>query len=692
MSNRFVYRRGLIPMLVVLAAGTAALSAPVANAATKEAQEAGRIDTKDFTVVPYRGTRGTMPSAANVRAARESVLVGVIQGSESEPNNTFGTADALTGTEGMIRGSHFSGPPTPGTDPDFYSFTVAGPAKVYAATMTSSSTATDSVLEVLGTDGTTVIELDDQDGSGNSSSIAGATLPAAGTYFFRVTNFSTTAPISLYDLYFATRLQTTLPTAETEPNNNGTPQVLPASEYVIGAIDPVGDTDTFSFSALAGETIFLSLDLDPERDVTNFNGRIGLGLFGTPTNFLVSGDSGAFDTIDSEALVLTVKTAGTYQIYVDSQTAGQGGPTATYAFSITHISPTTGSCTTYTNATPTALADLALTSSTIVIPDSRIIQSVKVNLNISHANIPDLDIHLRSPAGTAGNDNGLVSDIGAAAQTGPQDVTLDDEAAFPLAFTVLNNLIFRPEAAYRLDWFRGENSLGTWTVDIRDDTAANVGTLNSWSITICEDPALTGNLIDSEDFEANNGGYTAGGTANEWEYGTPATPAQTGVAPFIAPFLNCASGTSCWKTDLDNTYDISSNQVLTSPAVVLGATVGTVTLSWQARYQTESASFDRAYVRVTEVGNPTNTRIVWHAANQTMSEAVGSGASLGNTPESAGWGRYRADISDFATLNVQVSFHVESDTTGNFGGFAVDDVEFRTTGTVPVELLDFSIE
>ena len=73
------------------------------------------------------------------------------------------------------------------------------------------------------------------------------------------------------------------------------------------------DSDTFTFTAGAGDTVFISLDLDPERDVTTFNGRIGLGVFGTPGNLLVTGDTGTVDTIDSEAIVMTVETAGTYR-------------------------------------------------------------------------------------------------------------------------------------------------------------------------------------------------------------------------------------------------------------------------------------------------------------------------------------------------------------------------------------------
>ena len=156
---------------------------------------------------------------------------------------------------------------------------------------------------------------------------------------------------------------------------------MPASQYVSGVVDPATpeDTDTFTFTANAGDTVFISLDLDPERDVTTYNGRVGLGLFGTPGQFLVTGDAGTFDTIDSEAMFMTVETTGTYQVYADSQVAGGGGPTATYNFNVTTIPALpAGTCTTYTNSTPTPIADLALTSSTIVIPDSKIIRSLRV--------------------------------------------------------------------------------------------------------------------------------------------------------------------------------------------------------------------------------------------------------------------------------------------------------------------------
>lgn len=289
--------------------------------------------------------------------------------------------------------------------------------------------------------------------------------------------------------------------------------------------------------------------------------------------------------------------------------------------------------------------------------------------DITHANYPDLDVHLRSPAG---NDNGIYTDVGAAAQTGAQNLLLRDDAAVPIAFTVLNGVIYKPELNYRLDWFRGENSLGVWTLDIRDDLTANAGTLNSWSMEVCAEPAPAGNLIYNENFEANNGGYTHTGTADEWAYGTPNEPATTAANP-TAAFTTCASGTNCWKTDLTGTYEVSSNQDLSSPSIVLPPYPNTLKLYWQQKYQMESVSFDHVYARVTEVANPTNTRVVWFANNATMTDAVGS--PVVNIGASAGWGRYNADISDFAGKTVQVTFHVDSDTTINYPGLAIDDVQ-----------------
>ena len=216
---------------------------------------------------------------------------------------------------------------------------------------------------------------------------------------------------------------------------------------------------------------------------------------------------------------------------------------------------------------------------------------------------------------------------------------VDDEAAIPPAFTVFKNLSLKPESAYRLAWFDGEDAGGTWSLDIRDDTAnTSGGTLLGWSIRICEPPpppapvcpvGYTFTTVYTTDFEANNGGYVHGGVLDEWGYGLPAT-LGTGTT---APFTTCNSGIGCWKTDLTGTYEVNSFQNLTSPGISLVTVTAPIFVTWAQRYQIESASFDHAFVDMGEVGGSATNRL-WEWLDGTMSESsIGSPAiAIGESP------------------------------------------------------------
>ena len=109
------------------------------------------------------------------------------------------------------------------------------------------------------------------------------------------------------------------------------------------------------------------------------------------------------------------------------------------------------------------------------------------------------------------------------------------------------------------------------------------GTLNSWSLIVVEEEALpdgTPRTIFSTDFESDDGGFTHSGTEDEWEWGAPAS----------APITTANSGVNAWKTDLDNTYNASSNQDLFSPEIDLtGVTSGAVLLEWAMKFQLEAS-------------------------------------------------------------------------------------------------------
>ena len=636
-------------------------------------------------------TDGRLPVASPggaVRHAPPPIFLGQGYGSEVEPNGTFGTASPLGSTNLVVRANLF-----PNGDIDFYSFTANAGDRVYAAIMTSFSagSSTDSQLTLLDQDGTTVIEFDDDNGSfaALSSTIAGAIIPANGTYFLKVNDFTAATTTERgYELHL--RVQSGSPTPEVEPNDTpATANVLPANGWVSGARNPAAATeqDWYSLSLNAGDTVFLSLDVDPEDDLTVWNGRLGFALFGDAGNqILVIDDAGTGDVSPlpnrpSEALFMTVKNSGTYYAFVDSASAATGGPTATYQLSVSvHPAANEGvNCTTYssTDVPKTIGPGTGLVSSTITVPGNPRIADIDVELVLNHAVMGEIDAHLRSPAG---NDNGLFTDIGAAAAGGQaqMDVVFDDEAGVPPSFTSLKGTQIKPELAYRLAWFDGENAGGVWTLDLRDDTAgANGGTLTAWSLRICEPPppptcapGFTTTTVFTTDFESGAAGFTHSGTADEWALGTPNTVATTTTNP-VAGFTTCNSGVNCWKTDLTGTYNVSSSQDLLSPNINLAGLSAPVVVSWAQKYQFDSASFDHAFVDFQQVGGATPVRL-WDWLDATMINAPGNPAV--NVPASSGWSILSRRADSLAGLNTEARFHLDSDAAVVLGGLAIDDV------------------
>lgn len=630
---------------------------------------------------------GKAPSATGHVSGLRYATLGQGYVGETEPNGTFATASPIAGTNAVVRASVF-----PNADVDWYSFVAAAGDRVHAAILTSFSAnaSSDSQLRLYGTDGTTLIEADEDDGSlgALSSTIAGAAIPAAGTYFLEVRHFSATNQLRPYELHL--RLQSGAPTPEVEPNDApATATPLPASGWVSGTRDPALATeqDWYSFTLSAGDTVFLSLNLDPERDNVQWNGRLGLGLFGDASNQILVVDDASTGSVAnplSEAMFFTVKNAGTYYAFVDSATAATGGPTATYILSVSvHPSTNEGvSCTVYTSTDiPKTIGPGAgLVSSTITVPGNPRIADLDVEVVLDHALMADIDVHLRSPAG---NDNGLFSDIGAAATGGQTQMNLwlDDEAALPPTFTVLSPLRLKPELAYRLSWFDGENAGGTWTLDLRDDGAnASGGTLTSWSIRVCEPPppptcaaGFAQTTVFATDFEAGDAGFTHSGTGDEWTRGLPTA----------APITTCNSGVNCWKTDLAGGYNASSTQDLLSPAINLAGLSGPVMVTWAQQYQIENASFDHMSVDYQQVGGATPVRLFeWQDA--TMTSVVGNPTVTLN--ETAGWALFTRQVDSLAGLNTELRFHLDADTTVQLSGLAVDDVSVTACRPLSADL------
>ncbi len=599
---------------------------------------------------------------------------------EAEPNDTFGAATPLGVTPAGVRADLYRAPFTaPTVDVDFYSFTAAAGDRVYAATMTAfSGGSSDTLLDILAPDGTTVIETDDDDGAFGtlSSNIAGTVLPIAGTYFVRVRQFTLTSlggTIRPYDLYV--HVLSGVPTPETEPNNNGAPQAMSANRWMSGTIDPAADTDTYVVAANAGDTIVAIVDVDPERDAPDWNARVGVGLFNN--NILLANGSVAGDASPSEAIFMTVNTTGAHQILVDEAAAG-GAANFTYHLSVFVIPGESSRTYTSYAGTGGAITDMGVTDFTLNIPDARTIGNLRLTLSETHAAgaTGDLDVSLISPDG---NEVVVFDDpLTNATATAPQiNLTLDDEAAIPTGFfAVHSGMRFAPENYARLAYFKGMQSQGTWTLRIRDDTTGNLGTLNAWSLSVGEDPApsvcgVAETIVHATDFETDDAGYTHSGTADEWARGLP-----SGLS---APITSAHSGVNAFKTDLIGGYNASSNQDLLSPNINL-VTIPAgdrITVSWWQKSQMETANLDSAWVEVREVGNPTNFLKLWEWKGATQTRGVGNPVTPVTVQVSAGWGLMTHDISAFAGLNVELRFHLDSGATGQFSGLAIDDPSVR---------------
>jgi subtilisin-like proprotein convertase family protein len=581
---------------------------------------------------------------------------------EVEPNNYFAQAEPIAALKTRIKGFIY-----PNADVDIFSFNAQAGDKVWVSVMTSFSAnaSTDSYIEILASDTTTVLESDNDDGTfgGTSSIIAGLTIPANGIYYIRVRHNSATSQLRPYYLYFSLS-NSSIP--ETEPNDAVvSAQSIPPQAVVSGTISSAGDVDLYKISLNAGETVCLNLSLDPERDAVTWNGAIGLGPFGNPGVFLTANDA-SVTSPNAEAFFLTVKDSGSYYIYVYHPST-LGDPTYTYLMAVTSFPEQPGYQTYTSTNVPQMISELntnALAVSTLTITDSIRIRDMRVCLDLNHLNMPDIDALLMAPNGTIVH---LLSDIGSSAQQ-HMDLKLNDWAGIPItSYSVDSGMVYQPEIQGWLEYFKGMNAQGVWTLYLYDDAVNNTGALNGWGLEILPDsvPDLsTYHLLYSEDFEAGSGEASHSGTLDEWEWGAPS------VAPINAAF----SGVNCWKTDLDGSYENSADMIWYSDTIDLGCIPpSSIWISYAMKSHMESASFDKLVVSVEEVGGTgmIQTLYTWYGASQNIT--VSSPAITIN--QTSGWAENYGLISAFAGSLIRLKVQLTTDASVTYTGVAIDDIK-----------------
>lgn len=253
---------------------------------------------------------------------------------ETEPNDTPGTADPLIfGGEGSI---------SPGGDVDFFSLgaPVAG-SRIFALIDGVAANLNDFDLRVTTT--TDTLEYDDLNAVGAygqfSATVGGTPLTGVNSYL-RVNQFTGTSESEPYRVYATVQPPIGSAVPESEPNDTIAQADSSAANYFIGDLTgpaPSADLDVYTFTAQAGDLIFLGVDCDPLRDATPINGRVEL-LDSLGNTLLNANDTGATSDNTSgagsltsttpfspaETIVLKALTTGTYYARVRIGTASAG--------------------------------------------------------------------------------------------------------------------------------------------------------------------------------------------------------------------------------------------------------------------------------------------------------------------------------------------------------------------------------
>ncbi len=331
-------------------------------------------------------------------------------------------------------------------------------------------------------------------------------------------------------------------------NLNGTVQTIPFTQVV----EPCGlevndkppsndDLSTFAYKVLSDGSGQITITVTSQA---GFEGGIaGLAIVSTrPIGPEMPGSiSGQkWDDIDGNQMKGSSEPgmAG-WMVYLDANNNGQLDMTSTPDQTLTQASPDV----------PQAIQDYTTVKSELDFPSTGQILDVNVALDISHTYDSDLHVTLISPSGTRVLLFANVGDSG----VDFHNTVFDDSAIIPLNVgTAPFTGTFRPQQA--LSAFNNEDAFGAWKLEIYDDSAGDVGVLNSWSLTI----KVKGVTTYLEDFRVTDasGNYAftdlAPGLYYVREYETPQQIAA-GWRPTWAPTpITVQSGIDIQGVDFGN--------------------------------------------------------------------------------------------------------------------------------------------
>ncbi|HPJ71336.1 MAG TPA: hypothetical protein PK636_01480 [bacterium] len=251
-------------------------------------------------------------------------LAGFARAEECEPNDSPETGALLQPAPCVEVQAEVS----PIGDQDYFQLVSAGGERLWVSALTDS----DTVVALYRPDGS-LLESDDDDGSGLGSLIAGAHLDDPGTYYLQVYRYSNTSTCS-YDLY-VTMFDGLDMVPETGTSNEtaALAQEVGTGCWISGSFGSATDLDWYEFTAAAGDMLVFQFDDDPERSGTGAFDAV-LGLYSSSgTSLLDESDHEGKGPDEPEDLFYYNSTSRTLWLCVESDTSS-GFVAGSYALAI----------------------------------------------------------------------------------------------------------------------------------------------------------------------------------------------------------------------------------------------------------------------------------------------------------------------------------------------------------------------
>ncbi|MCB9231600.1 MAG: PKD domain-containing protein [Bacteroidia bacterium] len=192
---------------------------------------------------------------------------------------------------------------------------------------------------------------------------------------------------------------------------------------------------------------------------------------------------------------------------------------------------------------------------------------------------------------------------------------------------------------------------------------------DTMSVTIISIPLISG-LPYFEDFESNQGGWTASGTNSTWAWGVPA-----------GSFINGSSGcgNSAWVTNLTGPYNNSEVAYLNSPCIDFSAISVDPTIRFDLIVNTET-SYDNVWLEVSVNGGTSFTKVGAFGTGINWYNNSVNNYWEGSPFPSGTWFPAQNTLTGVANQsNVVIRFVFTSDGSVTYDGVGVDNITIFNT-------------